>query len=227
MAVRNPLAERSGTLLNETACPGSLVDRRRLLQEPHVVALEAWAARLRATTNESVPSFDPLSGGTMARLLVLREEPRCLATQGSGFASIDNDDAAAHHTTMAMNRAAIPRTDTLHWNVVPWWIRNPQGDQVCGPRTVVSQARRARPHLAELLTLLPHVQAVLLLGREASRAWAAAGSADLPVLTGPHPSPLAWNTRDRTTGRRNSDLTLEAFAHAADLLTVPQKASAG
>lgn len=220
MEVRNPLARQEGTLLDDVAHPGSIRQRRALLNRPHVRGLERWADDVRRTTGESVPSFDPLSGGTAARLLVLREEPRCLATEGSGLVSLDNDDAAAHHTGLALAGAGLDRSEVLLWNVVPWWIRNPCAPAGTGPRTVVGQARRARPHLATLLGLLPHVRAVVLLGRESSRAWAAAGSADLPVVTGPHPSPLAWNTRDRASGRRNSELTMEAFVQAAELLGV-------
>ena len=40
---------------------------------------------------------------------------------GSGFISRNNDDPSAAATIEFMEKAGIPRTLTVIWNVIPWW----------------------------------------------------------------------------------------------------------
>ncbi len=216
MLVRNRIAAEAGTLLDELVVPGSIANRRSQLEQPHVRDLERWARDLATRTGESIPSFDPRSAGTLARVLVLREEPRCLADEGSGFVSIDNNDFAAQHTSIAHRRGGLDYAHAVHWNVVPWWVRNPKAS-LHGPRTLMAQVRRARHDLLVLLDLLTEVGVVVLLGKQAQRAWGEIGARNYTVLTAPHPSPLAWHQAS-VSGVRNSALTINAFSRAADLI---------
>jgi hypothetical protein len=220
MPVRNRLAAEAGTLLDDEVIPGSIAARRAHLEDDHLRELEHWARDLAERTGESIPSFDPRSGGNRARVLVLREEPRCLADEGSGFVSIDNNDLAAQHTLIAHVTSGLDYADTVHWNIVPWWVHNPAMSPVGGPRTLQDQARRARGELMYLFELIPDVEVVLLLGKEAQRAWGVAGGSAREVISAPHPSPLAWH-QVSVSGVRNSALTINAFAHAAALIRRP------
>jgi hypothetical protein len=40
---------------------------------------------------------------------------------GSGFISRNNDDPTAEATMGFMEKAGIPHTLTVSWNVIPWW----------------------------------------------------------------------------------------------------------
>jgi hypothetical protein len=213
--VRNRIAAEAGTLLDDQLVPGSIAERRSRLDEPHI--RERWARELASRTGESIPSFDPRSGGVGASVLVLREEPRCLAGEGSGFVSIDNNDLAAQHTSIAYTSSGLDYADAVHWNIVPWWLRNPKAPPSTGLRTLMAQTRRARSDLLELLDLLPAVRVVLLLGKQTQRAWRVVGAEGFEVLTAPHPSPLAWNQAS-VSGVRNGALTINAFSRAAALV---------
>ncbi|MBT2555504.1 hypothetical protein J7I89_21415 [Arthrobacter sp. ISL-5] len=106
---------------------------------------------------------------------------------------------------------------------MPWWVANP----AFPPRTLAAEARRAAPLLAELLDLLEsRPKVVLLLGKQAQAAWsqlllsASLELKSLPVVTAPHPSPLAYNKTDTVTGRPNKELLGEAFSRASELSQV-------
>lgn len=217
MTIRNQLAFESGSILDDDVRPGSCAERRARLTEPHVAPLEGWARTVESTREEAVPSFDPDSGGRSARVLFLREEPWCKAAEGPRFVSIDTNDPAAHNTRKAYAAAGLDRATTLHWNVVPWWVRNPAKTGT-GGRTLAVQARRARADLREFLEMFEALQVVVLLGRAAEQAWRTADGRASEVLSCPHPSPLAWHQTDRTSGLRNGQLTVETFREVAERL---------
>jgi len=216
LTIRNRLALESGSILDDDVRPGSIAERRARLTEPHVAPLEGWARAVESTREEAVPSFDPDSGGRSARVLFLRDEPWCKAAEGPRFVSIDTNDPVAHHTGKAYATAGLDRRTTLHWNVVPWWVRNPA--KAAGGRTLVAQARRARADLRELLQMLEALEVVVLLGRAAEQAWRAADGQAPAVLSCPHPSPLAWHQIHRASGLRNGQLTVDTFREVADRL---------
>lgn len=71
-----------------------------------------------------------------------------------------------------------------------WYI----GDGTKIRATRASDLDDAREATRELLSLLPNVRVVVLLGRPAAKAWRALGF-DLEVIEAAHPSPLNLNTR--------------------------------
>lgn len=137
-----------------------------------------------------MPWFDPHEAGVEARILLLLEAPGRRAV-GSGFVSPDNDDQTAQNMWTLLREAGIDRRrEVVTWNIVPWYI----GDgQRIRPATR-ADLDQARPALRELLSLLPDLRVVVLLGRKAARGWTRAGL-DLDSVEAPHPSPLALNTR--------------------------------
>jgi hypothetical protein len=69
---------------------------------PSTQPLRAWreellSRRSRREPDVSVPHFDPAEAGVAARVLVLLESrgPKADAGAGSGFVSVDNNDATA------------------------------------------------------------------------------------------------------------------------------------
>ena len=61
------------------------------------------------------------------------------------------------------------------------------------PSSEASDLNEARAATRELLSLLPNLRVVVLLGRHAANAWGALGL-ELDALEAPHPSPLSLNT---------------------------------
>ncbi|MFY0405907.1 uracil-DNA glycosylase family protein [Solicola sp. PLA-1-18] len=225
MTIRNRHAHAHGTLLSEEHAPGSVAARRARRDEPHVASLNALVDQI-AADGEHVPLVDPDSGGTDARVLLLGRDPRCSAARGARVASPDTDDLAAHNLSVACEAADLGRARRLHWNVVPWWLEDPGADEAPnGRRSVADETRRAAPHLATLLDHLTGLEHVVLLGRAAEEAWTRATAAehhpgrDVATTACPHPSPLAWNTTDRATGRPNRELTVAALSAVRGSLT--------
>lgn len=160
--------------------------RRAMLSRPHIAPLADYATSLRARLQGEVQDFDPLDGGINARILFLFEKPGPMtdATRngrsGSGFISRNNDDQTAETTLCFMRAANIPRSDTLIWNVIPWW--NGQIKFTGAERTT------AIGELAQLLTMLQRLDTAVLVGKTAGKARPYLGSR-LRVLESAHPSP--------------------------------------
>ena len=178
--------------MSGAAQPGALrvqaerARRRALLALPHAAPLAAYAAGLRRP-GVQVPDFDPLDGGTGARVLFLLEKPGP-GIHPDGFVSRDNDTPTAGAIRAFMAQAGLPRADTALWNLVPWW----------NGTTAVTGAERAAglAALAVLLPLLPNLDTAVLVGRTAGAARNALGS--LRVLESAHPSPqVRAGFRDR------------------------------
>lgn len=161
-------------------------ERRRLLHAPHAAPLRDYAADLRQRfPNVEFPDFDPLDGGVSADVLFLFEKPGPMTSAaggGSGFISRNNDDPTAEATFRFMMQARIERGRTVIWNSIPGW----DGTRLIARRELIDGVDR----LKELLTLLPKVRAVVLVGKKAQRANGFLTDGGYHVLNSPHPSPL-------------------------------------
>jgi uracil-DNA glycosylase len=164
--------------------------RRAMLSLPHVAPLTAYAAKLRLRDSVEVPELDPLDGGVDARVLFLAEKPGRMtadgskfgARSGSGFISRNNDDPSAEATIDFMHKAGIPRKLTVAWNVIPWWN---------GTRKVTgAELRDGVACVRELISMLPRLSAVVMVGQKAARARPYLKSTGLALFTSDHPSPL-------------------------------------
>jgi len=158
--------------------------RRAMLQSPHIAPLTAYTAKLRLHGSVEVPEFDPFDGGIDAQVLFLFEKPGPMTSSkgGSGFISRNNDDPSAEATFQFMQAADLPRKLTITWNVIPWWN---------GTRKVTTQElREGVRRVEDLVTLLPKLRVVVLVGQKAARAERYLLGKKLTVFTSAHPSPL-------------------------------------
>ncbi len=166
--------------------------RKEMIDLPHVAGLSAYG-ELRQDGQLQVPDFDPLDGGVDAQVLFLFEKPGPMTVEsgerrGSGFISRDNDDATAEATFRFMRQAAIPRKVTIIWNVIPWWN---------GTLKVTGlELRRGLACLDALVKLLPLLSAVVMVGRNASRAkhYFESTKCSFALFDSYHPSPLVKAT---------------------------------
>lgn len=162
----------------------------------------AGLARYRAqlaANGRAVPHFDPLDGGTAARVLVLLETPGAGMTD-EDVVSRDNLSGTARNLARFLGEAGLPRPDTVLWNVVPWVVHAP------GARNRPLRQHELREGLAtlpELLLLLPRLRAAVLLGRAASAAEPVirAAKPELAIFTAPHPSPTIVCTHPSVSER--------------------------
>ena len=163
--------------------------RRAMLTLPHIVPLTRYTKQLRQQGAGEIPEFDPMDGGIDAQALFLFEKPGPMTTTGvsgnrtgSGFISRNNDDPTAEATFKFMHQAAIPRTQTVTWNVVPSWN---------GTRKVSgSELTDAAAYVRQLIELLPRLRAVVLVGKKATRAKPYLATVNFALFTSAHPSPL-------------------------------------
>jgi uracil-DNA glycosylase len=141
-----------------------------------------------------VPDFDPTEAGTDAPILLLLEAPGPKATRergGSGFVSPDNNDGSAENMWRLLREAGVDRRrEIATWNVVPWYIGTDRKIRPAGSADLL----QGRPYIDELVSLLPGLRAVVLIGRHAALAWSRLGI-DIKAVTAPHPSPQNLNTR--------------------------------
>ena len=147
--------------------PVEQAHRLAMLDSPHMKPLTDYLASVRAALGEQyhIPDFDPCDGGIHARVLFLLEAPGPKAVT-SKFVSSNNPDPTAKNLWNLIHNAGIARTDTLIWNIVPWYVGT--GKHILP----VNSADRvqALPYLEELLALLPNLQLIVLVGLAAQAA---------------------------------------------------------
>lgn len=190
--------------------------RLGMLTLPHMEPLTGYVASLRANLGEQyhIPNFDPCDGGIQARALFLLEAPGPKA-KASKFVSSNNPDPTAKNLWNLIRNAGIARTDTLIWNIVPWYVGT--GEHILPVNA--ADIRQALPHLNELLALLPRLEMIVLVGRKAQHAEPQIRlltSLSIPKVSIKHTyhmSALVFNTSPE---RRR--LTEEAFRSIAEFL---------
>jgi uracil-DNA glycosylase len=170
----------------------AVAERRAALARPHMQALVAFVQRLRDMAPAGVPDFDPFDGGNEAECLFLLEAPGAKAV-GSGFISRNNPDETASNFFAANTEAGLPRSRTVTWNAVPWYIGSGTRIRAATGRDL----RDAERHLEELFGLLPRLKVVVLVGRKAQRFNASISrlAPSVHILSCSHPSPLSFNGR--------------------------------
>lgn len=152
---------------------------REMLALPHMAPLAAYTRDLRAKLGDGwvVPEFDPLGGGTDADILFLFEKP---GPEATAFISMCNDDPTAAHGLDFMQQAGIDYARTAIWNVMPAWNGK--------IRFKAAERRWGLLQLDALLSLLPGIKVVVLVGRQAEKARIHLESAGYQVVASAHPS---------------------------------------
>lgn len=170
----------------------ALATRLSLLNEPHIAPLTKFVEDLRKKmgVDAQIPYFDPWDGGTDAEVLFLLEAPGPKA-RNSGFISRNNPDETAKNFFEISVEARLVRRKTATWNIVPWYI----GTDTKIRAAKASDIEEGKKSLTELISLLPNLRAIVLLGKKAQMA-----SVDLKRLAPsatlfecPHPSPMYVN----------------------------------
>ncbi len=174
-------------------------ERERLLQEqPRIQGLREFVELMRRETKqgENIPHFDPLDGGVKARCLFLFEAAggkaiRDARTNGSGFASRNNNDASAENFFRLNKEVGFDRTLTASWNIVPWALRETGKNRPPTP----DEIKEGKKWLAKLIAKLPDLKVVVLCGDKAQKATAFLYEehSNLCVLHAPHPSAQSMN----------------------------------
>jgi uracil-DNA glycosylase len=162
--------------------------RSALLEQPHIAPLTGMVAALRQQGHD-VPEFDPLDGGTLARVAFLLESPGPKAV-GSRFISRDNPDQSARNMTKLLAGAGFERRDIVLWNVVPYCVSTVHQNRNATP----SQVREAAPHTAQFLSLLHSLEVIVLCGKRAQLAVHYLPMiANVVTLMTYHPGAMAYN----------------------------------
>jgi uracil-DNA glycosylase len=177
--------------------------RMARLQEPHISPLTALADRLSTAPHRWAPYFDPKSGGTAAQVLLLLESPGPKVTQ-TKFVSADNPDQTAENISCLLKLAGLSRNKILLYNSFPWQLSELG---VVAPKN--EHLLEAVPATLELLSLLPDLKVVVLVGSKAERGWthvAPRVPRSLAVLNCPHPSPVNFGPRPEAAAQALSVL---------------------
>ncbi|PPF21706.1 uracil-DNA glycosylase [Rathayibacter sp. AY1A7] len=155
-----------------------------------VRSLNALAETWRSTadaTGRFVPGFDPCSGGTASRVLVLMQSPgpRTIAAGSAAVCSEDNLGPTAAAFRAARIESGLSRDHYVRWNLIPWEIPG---------RVRPADIEEGRLALGELLELLPALGAVVTYGTVALDGVMRYLTLHddprvVPVLAAPHPSP--------------------------------------
>jgi hypothetical protein len=176
-----------------------------------VRSLKALAETWRTAPDGSrrfVPSFDPRSGGTSSRVLVLMQSPgpQTIAAAHSAICSEDNPGPTAAAFRAARIESGLARIEYVRWNLIPWEIPGRVGP------ADIDEGQRA---LAALLEVLPVLGAIVTYGTVALDGVMRHLTLDqhprlVPVIAAPHPSPA--NGRHRAEQYRRSVQALRLAA---------------
>jgi uracil-DNA glycosylase len=192
---------------------GPRAERRAQLDEPHMKQLSDFVKALREEIGGGavIPDFDPWDGGVLADVLFLLEAPGAKAVR-SGFISRNNPDETAKNFFELCKGAGIPRTRTVMWNVVPWYIGSESRIRPANKRDVLTGAES----LSRLLDLLPRLHVVVLVGRKAEHAEkiVLAHRPMIRVMKCFHPSPLFVNRLPE-----NRERLVNRFREVAEVLS--------
>ncbi|MCT2302595.1 uracil-DNA glycosylase [Dietzia cinnamea] len=212
------------------ADPDVLAVKRAHIRDPHVAPINALADRVadaEGIDRGLVPYVDPQMGGVEAAVLALLDNPstKAEAGTGSGLLSLENDDRTARFCAEQYNRFGLAPGEVVHWNAAPAPVAGAKN----GASTAAERARGAR-WLHDLLDLLPNLQVVLLMGRNARDGWRRSGLAPAGILIPaqvPHPSGRGMaNTDAHPRLHRGLAATMTAL-HGPGLATPPAPSVSG
>lgn len=205
---RHPATDQRWSLESPAECRR----RREMLSLPHVRPLTEFVQRVRRDRSRNdVPDFDPCDGGIRARALCLFRSPSPMPME-TGFVSRNNPDPTADNVLALFAQAELPREESVLWNVVPWPV---EGDNVTR-----RNIEGALPYLRDLLSLLPRLRVIVLLGNEARSVEPdLARMTSVPCLKMAMPSPRVYNRWPEK--RREGEIVFQRVAEILELNGAP------
>ncbi|WP_129978071.1 hypothetical protein [Rhodococcus sp. Q1] len=151
--------------------PSVRADRAAHIYAPHVEPINRLVDTISNERQvENLPYLDPTFGGTEASVLLMLKAPEADADpsrSGARFLSLDNDDPVAARIFEACSKEGIDRSSLVAWNICPF--------PIVGSVPNAEELRRATPYNMQLLSLLPELKAVVLLGVPAKSGWKRCG----------------------------------------------------
>lgn len=117
-------------------------------------------ARKRRLESAGMPCVAPDHGGTNAPVLTVLERPNVTAGESTGLLSVCNPDPLSARQRELMDATGLSMEDITPWNAIPWFTAE-------GELTVT----RGAIVLTEVVKVMPNLRAVLLMGKEAKKAW--------------------------------------------------------
>src|SRR5688500_12815653 len=209
-----------GNITRRMADPEFRNDQWNGRYESHVAPINQLVDQLQLPDGRGfMPYVAPMYGGVNARLLsVLRDPgPKTQPGSGSGFLSMENDDATAEAIAGYFSQAGIVAGDIVPWNAYPWYInREPSA----------SELDAGVDPLKRLIEILPNLRVVMLHGGAASRGWKRfvrrfpneVTRRQLVVISTYHTSRQAfWHANPSVREARRAKL-IKAFGAAAHVL---------
>ncbi len=187
-------------------------ERLAQINDTHIAELTAFVNCLRNERGcgDKAPYFDPADGGVGAEVLFILEAPGKKAVD-SGFISCNNPDETAKNWLELNIQAKIPRKRTIAYNIVPWYIGSDNKIRSANSDDI----EQGWPYLVQLLTMLPKLKIIVLIGKKAQRVASRLRVVrpDLRIMDCPHPSPLYVNNKPE-----NRDILLSALRKIATAL---------
>lgn len=133
--------------------------------DQHVEPLNRFVDELGERDDAGHPPYiAPMYRGIEAPVLFLLRDPgpKAGGPEGSGFLCVENDDQSAERLWHFLDEAGIGQGDGVPWNAYPWYIN---------AKPTRAQLAAGVDPLMRIIELMPRLQAVLLLGKDAQRAW--------------------------------------------------------
>ncbi|MXU65920.1 uracil-DNA glycosylase [Oceanomicrobium pacificus] len=151
------------------------------------MALQQYLDELRRQKPDyTVPDFDPDGPLEQAEVMFLLMKAGTKGAGVNGVVSLTaNDDQTARNMRSIFDEIGLGYHDVLLWNVIPWYD---------GKRSAsIDEVEEGLVALEQLVSLLPHLKTVVLVGAHAQKAEPMLMRLGLRVLTSPHPSPMVKN----------------------------------
>ena len=178
--------------------------RVEMLGQSHIEPLIEYLMAIKAEhANKDLPYFDPCDGGIYAKALFLLEAPGPKAVE-SAFISRNNPDPTARNMCNLLLEAGISRSDTLLWNIVPWYVGSKGNIRAVNSNDI----RQSFPYLKMLIELLPNLKVIALVGKKAQSAKGQIFElTGVPIIETHHPSARVFNVWPHKKDEMRGQLT--------------------